>query len=72
MALQIHALASHLSAVADDLAAVEVAPSPGAGAPGAVAAAILAAVEAHPHRVAWEGGCESRTYLQIYRNLDLI
>jgi hypothetical protein len=40
------------------------------GACGAVAAAILEAVEAHPHRVAWEDGCESRTYLQIYRNLD--
>lgn len=65
----IHALAAHLLAIsaADALdGSVSTAEGHG-GAVAAVAAAVRAAVEAHPHRVAWEDGCESRTYLQIYR-----
>lgn len=63
----IHALASHLHTVAVSDVDDAVVSDATDGACGAVAAAILEAVEAHPHRVAWEDGCESRTYLQIYR-----
>eukprot|EP00438_Fugacium_kawagutii_P011365 Skav212543 [mRNA] locus=scaffold1851:469340:469766:+ [translate_table: standard] len=60
----VRSLALHLTndaAASDDEELDDVGPS------SAVTAAFLAAVQAHPHRVACEDGNESRTYLQLHR-----